>query len=244
MQIFESEEDYYYFLSTLQFAREQFAQDGKQLPDLCSYYAYALMGNHVHLIVQVRDASIGEIIKRIASSYVYYFNRKYGRDGHLFKERFRSEPCEDLSYFITLLRYIHQNPVKAGLARRVDDYAYTSWHEYLDDIESYVPLCNTRAVLKRIGLDELKDLVEEPLADDVFCLDHEDMPNRCVSDETLLNYLQQELGIQDFIEIQRFEKSARNEIILLLVRRGGGVRQLSRLTGLGIHIIERLWKKR
>ena len=59
---------------------------------------------------------------RIASSYVYYYNRKYGRDGHLFKERFKSEPVNDMEYFTVLLRYIHQNPVKAGIEEKVKDY--------------------------------------------------------------------------------------------------------------------------
>ena len=62
---------------------------------------------------------MGETIKRIASSYVYYYNRKYGCDGHLFKERFKSEPVNDMAYFTVLLRYIHQNLVKAGIVERV-----------------------------------------------------------------------------------------------------------------------------
>ena len=70
-----------------------------------------------------REESVGETVKRIASSYVYYYNRKYGRDGHLFKERFKSESVNDMTYFTVLLRYIHQNPVKAGFADRVKHYA-------------------------------------------------------------------------------------------------------------------------
>ena len=50
------------------------------------------MSNHFHLLIREREESVGDTVKRIASSYVYYFNRKYGRDGHLFKERFISEP--------------------------------------------------------------------------------------------------------------------------------------------------------
>ena len=49
---------------------------------------------------------------------MYYYNRKYGRDGHLFKERFKSEPVNDMAYFTVLLRYIHQNPVKAGIVEK------------------------------------------------------------------------------------------------------------------------------
>ena len=81
-------------------------------------YAYCLMSNHIHLLIREREDNIGMAIKRIASSYVYYYNHKYSRDGHLFRERFKSEPVNDIAYFITLLRYIHQNPVKAGMGGR------------------------------------------------------------------------------------------------------------------------------
>ena len=54
-------------------------------------------------------------MKRISSSYVYYYNHKYGRIGHLFQERFKSQPVDEWPYFVTLLRYIHQNPLKARL---------------------------------------------------------------------------------------------------------------------------------
>lgn len=67
------------------------------------------MANHFHLLIREREETIGNVVKRIASSYVYYYNHKYLRDGHLFKERFKSEPVNDISYFTTLLRYIHQN---------------------------------------------------------------------------------------------------------------------------------------
>ena len=56
------------------------------------------------------------------------------RDGHLFRERFKSEPVNDMAYFVTLLRYIHQNPVKAGIVNKVNDYEFSSWHEYENKI--------------------------------------------------------------------------------------------------------------
>lgn len=88
--------------------------------------------NHQNIFEDEEDnyhESLGETVKRIASSYVYYYNRKYGRDGHLFKERLKSEPVNDMVYFVTLLRYIYQNPVKAGMVMNVKDYAYSSWGE-------------------------------------------------------------------------------------------------------------------
>ena len=62
-------------------------------------------------------------------------NHKYSRDGHLFKERFKSEPVNDMAYFTVLLRYIHQNPVKAGIVENVKDYEYSSWGEYDGTVE-------------------------------------------------------------------------------------------------------------
>lgn len=105
----------------------------------------------------------------------------YGRDGHLFKERFRSEPCEDWTYFVTLLRYIHQNPVKAGMVNRVSEYEFTSWHEYLGGAD-FFPLCNVNAVLGRISMDELTALVDVPLT-------------RCPSDPPSFGHLLTEKNI-------------------------------------------------
>ena len=139
-RIFEDSEDHYTFLQCLRNAQEQYTPNGEQLPNYCHYYAYALMSNHFHLLLHAKEDTVGNIVKRMASSYVYYFNNKYGRDGHLFKERFRSKPCNDWQYFVTLLRYIHQNPVKAGAVSNVKDYEFTSWHEYLGKEELF-PLC-------------------------------------------------------------------------------------------------------
>ena len=75
-------------------------------------YAYCLMPNHVHLFV--REAEQGDIspfMKRILSHYAGWYNFKYERIGHLFAGRYKSIPVEDDGYFLTLSRYIHQNPV-------------------------------------------------------------------------------------------------------------------------------------
>ena len=80
------------YLTPLDRRRFRYDEDGTPAGSNCTYYAYCLMGNHFHLLIRERDERVGETIKRIASSYVYYYNRKYGRDGHLFKERFKSEP--------------------------------------------------------------------------------------------------------------------------------------------------------
>ena len=78
---------------------------------------------------------------------MYYYNRKYGRDGHLFKERFKSEPVNDMAYFTVPLRYIHQNPVKAGIVEKVKDYEFSSWGEYDGTVEPVFQICDVNTVL-------------------------------------------------------------------------------------------------
>ena len=115
--------------------RQAIDDDGNLLPiRTCAIYAWCLMMNHFHLLVMEKDWKIAEVIKSLASSYVFYYNKKNERIGHLFQERFKSEPCNDMEYFTTLLRYIHQNPVKAGIVENAADYEWSSWkQDYLRD---------------------------------------------------------------------------------------------------------------
>lgn len=76
---------------------------------------------------------------------IFHYNHKYLRDGPLFKERFKSEPVNDMAYFMTLLRYIHQNPLKAGIVKKVGDYEWSSWSEYTGKVPAAVCLCAINA---------------------------------------------------------------------------------------------------
>ena len=96
-------------------------------------HAYCLMDNHVHLLLQEQEETLGEIMKRVGVSYAYWFNRKYERVGHLFQGRFRSETVEDDAYFLTVLRYIHQHPVQAKLVARCSDYPWSSYAAYANE---------------------------------------------------------------------------------------------------------------
>ena len=88
---------------------------------------------------------------------------KYGRIGHLFQERFKSQPVGDWGYFLTLLRYIHQNPLKPHLVTSFREYRWSSWLEYIGQEKN--ALCATNVVLSRISLEELSNLIAEPLAE-------------------------------------------------------------------------------
>ena len=82
------------------------------------------MENHVHLLLQEGTEPLEVVFKRIGISYVYYYHRKYELGGHLFQDRFRSEPIDTDAYFPDVLRYICRNPVKAGLSDKAFEYPW------------------------------------------------------------------------------------------------------------------------
>jgi len=203
-------------------------------------YAYCLMTNHIHLLIREREDTIGMAIKRIASSYVYYYNHKYSRDGHLFRERFKSEPVNDMAYFVTLLRYIHQNPLKAGIVTNVNDYEFSSWQEYCDKDGVLFPLCDTQTVLNRIPYNELNALVYEPLSDDVTCLDIEEASKGRPSDDQVMMFIKEKTGATNISAFQQLPDEIRRSVLVELKGRRASLRQLERLTGIGKSMIYRM----
>lgn len=239
--IFEDAEDNQYFLGCLE--RMSFINDvdGTPLAQGCTYYSYCLMGNHFHLLIREHEETIDQTLKRIADSYAYYFNRKYKRSGHLFKERFRSEPVDDMDYFTTLLCYIHQNPVKAGIVASVKDYAYSSWHEYSGEVFPQAQICHVEAVLRRLPFEELSELVNTPLPEKMGIIDIDDeVVRHRLSEEQVKQLLAMYSQTSNATEFQQLGRPHQSEIINLLRKQGASIRQLERLTGLSRGLISRL----
>ena len=122
-RIFEEEQDYRKFL---------YALKDQQPKSEYEIYAYCLMTNHIHLLMKEGEEELGTVFRRIASKYVQWYNGKYERVGHLFQDRFKSEVVETPGYFLGVLRYIHQNPLKAGMVQKLSDYPWSSYREYFE----------------------------------------------------------------------------------------------------------------
>ncbi len=227
--IFDDDEDRQRFVQILGELPYQYDDTGILLPQrTCHIYAWCLMTNHFHLLIRECDWNISEIIKSLASSYVFYYNKKNQRIGHLFQERFKSEPCNDMEYFITLLRYIHQNPVKAGIETDAASYEWSSWkQDYLRPANEGWPICSVQTVLKRISLEDLKALVDEPC--DACCIDVDN--TRRLKDEEVRELIIQQIGtatVETFLNIDREQQES---IIIWLREEGASVRQIVRYSG-------------
>jgi putative transposase len=119
--VFRDDEDRRDYLERLAHYREKFE---------FRILAYCLMNNHVHLAIETGKAPLSRIMAGLQSSYTQYFNRRHGRVGHLFQGRYKSFLIEKDRYALALLRYIHENPVKAGMVARPQDYAWSSDRHY------------------------------------------------------------------------------------------------------------------
>jgi putative transposase len=113
-------------------------------------YGYCLMSNHIHLLIREKKDNISRIMSRIGTSYAWWYNRKYGRIGHVFQGRYGSECVKDDKYLLTVIRYIHNNPVKAGIVREPENYRWSSIHAYYGEREHPHRLTEPNFVLELI----------------------------------------------------------------------------------------------
>jgi len=94
-------------------------------------YAYCLMPNHVHLLVETGSIPLAKFMQGVQQSYTQHFNRSYRKVGHLFQGRYKAIICDRDKYLLALIRYIHLNPVRAKLATGPQRYAYSGHSSYL-----------------------------------------------------------------------------------------------------------------
>lgn len=118
-------------------------------------YAYTLMPNHVHILLELTAGKLAKCMQVIQQRYAQYINRKYRRVGHLYQGRYRAIVCERDPYLVALVRYLHLNPVRAGLARDPAEYVWSSHLAYLGRRVTPVVL-TTSAVLGAFDADALR----------------------------------------------------------------------------------------
>lgn len=120
-KIFQEDKDYEKLLKTL----ASLLHEGDW-----SIYAYCLMPNHYHFLVEEKKTPIAKLMRRLFTSYSLYFNKKYNKNGPLFQDRFKSKLVQKDDYFLVVSRYIHLNPYLSGLTNDPEEYVYSSIREY------------------------------------------------------------------------------------------------------------------
>ncbi|MBI3551519.1 MAG: transposase [Elusimicrobia bacterium] len=120
--IFHGDRDFRAFLRILKQTKDRYPFE---------LYAYCLMTNHFHLLVRVGGYELPRIMHSLLTRYAAHFNGEQSRTGHLFQNRYKAILCLNDPYLLTLVRYIHLNPVRAGLTARPEDWPWSGHSEYL-----------------------------------------------------------------------------------------------------------------
>ena len=211
--LFYDSTDYERFLSTTERFRKE---SNAEIAALC------LMSNHVHILLKEENGCYARIMKKIAVSYAAYYNKKYERVGHVFQDRFRSETIRDDRQFLTVLRYIYQNPQKAGICK-AEEYPY-SFVQPDGVVSGYFA-----------SVDDLNTFLNAENQD--RCLEYDSAG--AFSDAEALAVIAELSGCDNPMFLQSADKELRNEILRELKAKGITVRQLSRLTGINRNIVQR-----
>lgn len=220
--LFEEREDYQYFLSALM----RFSRETEVV--IC---AYCLMQNHVHILARDDGGQTALLMKKLGVSYSQYFNKKYERQGHLFQDRYLSEPVEDERYLLTVFRYILNNPTKAGICPAAD-YEWSSYRLYG---QKDGPV-NTTLLCALIGEDDrYAEFIASPNEDQ--CLEYEAVQR---DDVWAREIIQARLGVQSGTALQSLDRAKRNEALRQLLNEGLSIRQIERMTGISKGIIQKV----
>lgn len=191
-------------------------------------YCFCLMDNHIHLIVKSEQLSFH--IHRIATTYAIWFNHKYERGGYLFQDRFKSETIEDQDYLLRCFRYVLQNPLKAGLCRKVSEYRWSSYGVYFNQTDSFVS-----TEFLPLFFDSKMDFQDFMTENDTHAFLDVDYQ---LKDHDVRKLLEEMLNGESF---ETLPKEDQKQIVRKLKQNPKiGQRQLARVTGISLNMIHRL----
>jgi len=214
-----------------------------------SVLAYCLMDNHLHLLIKEGNDQINRVMKRIGVSYVYYFNKKYRRTGHLFQDRFKSEPINDDRYLLAAVRYIHNNPVKANIVQEPAQFQWSSYNSYIGN-NNACSIKDRGFILKIFSdnedqaIKQFKDFSREQTDDQFIDIKEDYLPEKTIKNQAeaqnhIDNFLRDKGQTGDSKELMK-SKSIRDELVRYLKDNSTlSTREIAAVTGINRGMVQR-----
>lgn len=187
--------------------------------------AWCLMSNHVHLLLEDSADELSHAMHRLAGRYAAHFNRLTGHVGHVFDGRFKSVPVTSDRQLLQVVRYIHDNPARAGICR-AEEYPWSSYAEYAGGATI---LARTGTVLDMLGGSE--GFVDFSAGADY--LGYAERLGARVSDDEALAVAREALGDVEPSALKAMGRAERDRLLQLMRDAGLTIRQVERLTGIG-----------
>ena len=216
--IFESDKDRVRFLHATETAVQDFD---------VRLHAYCLMSNHVHFLVEDPRGNLSPFMKQLNERYAMYFSETTGRIGHVFQRPFWSEPVGSNEYFLSALRYIHNNPEVAGICP-ASDYRWSSYQAHLTE-SPLVEVAFTRNLLG--GVRRFEEFSAAPCNQ---VLPFPESKLKChLSYDELLRIAWSTIGRETLNTLKAIPPQERAPLIRALREAGLSVREIARFSGLG-----------
>ena len=198
-----------------------------------SLLAWCLMDNHAHLLISLPIDELSSTMRRLNSGYALHFNLVHDRSGHLFQGRFRSEPVDSDEYLMTVVRYIHQHPWRAGMTADCR-YEWSSFDRYASgDVPS-----GGEIVMGAFGSPDEFAAFHRQEDFDAGCIDIAARRRR-VDDEAALGVALELFGDAGLGEVKALPKKDRDAALARMKESGLTVRQIQRLTGVSLGVISK-----
>lgn len=236
-QLFEDNEDYMKCL---------FVLHDCQIAYKISIYAYCLMGNHIHLLLKCDDLDkLSRFFQSFGKQFVLWYNTKYQRVGYLFQDRYKSVVIDSDISFLTVINYIHQNPVKAKCALSAAEYRWSSCANYYRKSNSIIDLNTEMAIQIAGSLPSLHHFFAKVQTNNSFEKDNEAVEKaRFLPDSEAKCIIKNISNCSNATEFQSLPKAIRNNCIIQFLMKGISITQISRLCGISRTTIYRIQNRK
>ena len=231
--VFYDDQDRYVFLENILRSQKKYKY---------SVFAYCLMNNHIHMIIQVDDSLLSKAIQSLTIRYVYYFNKKYDRVGPFVRNRFKSKKVESKNYFLKVCRYVHRNPEKANI-EKTEKYKWSSYNDYI----SGKGITKTDVLLYYFN-NNINDFIKFTLQNETLeeisnVADYEIISK--LTDEQLVKIIKERFNLSSFEEVPKFIKDYSKEDKEKAIRSidkisGTNPRQISRVIRINKKLIYKI----
>ncbi len=231
--IFEETSDYQKFLFILSDCKKEYDID---------IYAYCLMDNHVHLLLFSSPDQLPSFFQSLGTRFARWYNNKNSRTGHLFQERYHSQPIDSEGYFLSALVYIHNNPVNANMCKDPSEYRWSSFNAYYGAKDPLIKVEQAYAIAgSKAALQNYFATVDDSLGNDLFFDIHQNT-NHFLTDEMALDIFKSVTKMNSISDTAKLNRIERNAYIQTLRQKRLTAKQVARVMDVSLSTVKRICK--
>ena len=261
-ELFHDDEDYQVFVEYLaRLMKEAWAEDDEPDRPYFHTYAYCLTPKQFRLIVREEKYQVSAIMQSISQLYSRYYSGKYNSYGPLYRRRYYSEPINDEERMETVMRYVHQEPLRLGIISEpqitqksqkkaldaeieqkeaLDEWEWSSWHEYVGLGSNLPKVCEKPDACHDLTAEQWREVLSKPLPEGTKCLEPKEYRAPKPTETQVLGMVRLMTTATTWDEFRAIPRDEKLKTIKQLLQNGASIRQMEKLTGIGRGIIQNL----